>query len=74
MASSVATKFSLNNPVVGGDIEIPKEVVSTTYRFDAARIFAETGKGRSYLDELKLLKANGYRIEDYGNFWRLINE
>ncbi|WP_228064063.1 hypothetical protein, partial [Streptococcus acidominimus] len=64
LAKKVNKEFLINQ------IEAGKDIVLTSDPSAAARIFATTGKGASYIEELKLLRKNGYTIEPFGNFWR----
>ena len=62
--------FKVNDDFLVKQIQEGKNFVLTSDPHVAIQIADRTGKGKSYVNELKLLKENGYKIESYGNFWR----
>ena len=62
--------FKVNDKFLLKQIEAGKDFVLTSNPHMAIQIADRTGKGKSYVNELKLLKENGYKIESYGQFWR----
>ncbi|WP_160463160.1 hypothetical protein [Streptococcus zhangguiae] len=47
-----------------------KDFILSSDPYKARQIFRETRKGESYVNELMLLKKFGYKIKEYGDFWR----
>ncbi|CYV51053.1 hypothetical protein [Streptococcus suis] len=62
--------YKVNDEFLLKQIREGKDFILTSNPYSAKQIADTTGKGKSYVQELKLLIENGYKIEVYGNFWR----
>ncbi|HEM4129668.1 TPA: hypothetical protein U1W61_001384 [Streptococcus suis] len=62
--------YKVNDEFLMKQIREGKDFILTSNPYSAKQIADTTGKGKSYVQELKLLIENGYKIEVYGNFWR----
>ncbi|MCD3448971.1 LXG domain-containing protein [Streptococcus equi subsp. zooepidemicus] len=62
--------YKVNDEFLIRQIKKGKDFVLTSNPYKAKRIAVETGIGKSYVNELLLLRETGYKIEKFGKFWR----
>lgn len=68
LATDVNDKFLIEQ------IEQNKNFIISSNPGTAKTIFATTGKGESFVNEIQLLKDKGYKFEKYGDFWKAVKE
>ena len=64
----LATK--VNEEFLIKQIREGKDFILSSDPYKATQFFRTTGKGKSFMNEINLLRNSGYKFEKYGNMWR----